>query len=95
MESHQGLELAQYLANSPNRLESLQAYAHPLVMKTTLDDPMYKEIVKLQEGVLEDFNDRQAYFRYCYRHAIQNTGDNPIPEQGGNNPLEGGSQDTE
>jgi len=71
---HKGLNLAGHLAEAEDDLTGVCNYARAEILKLGIlsaNDPRYGEITLLQEGVLDNMNDRQAFFRYIY-HAVNN-----------------------
>jgi hypothetical protein len=75
MEAHQGLHLAEYMAESENDLDGLCSYARKKILELGIldtEDPRYNEIADLCEGILVEIGDRQAYFKTIY-HIISHS----------------------
>ena len=81
METHSGLELSKFITEADTELDGLKEYATVLIDRMSVIDPedtQYKEILKLQEGLLDNFSDRQSFFRHCLKTCLENIGDNII-----------------
>jgi len=81
MGTHSGLELSTFIAEADTELDGLKEYATVLINRigiTDPEDPQYKEVIKLQEGILEKSSERQEYFRHCLSTCLDNVDDNFI-----------------